>query len=176
MVCNRCIKVVKEELIRNNIDFKQVGFGFIEFNEKFSNINLLKSVLEKEGFEFVEDYEKSIVSQIKAIIIEDIHHKKNKPLHQNFSNFLSKKLNIGYSQLSKIFSEIEFKTIEQFIIEQKIEKVKELLIYNELSISQISYDLNYSSPQHLSRQFKQVIGLTPTQFKKIGTRRKLDTI
>ncbi|MDD7913315.1 helix-turn-helix domain-containing protein [Polaribacter ponticola] len=71
---------------------------------------------------------------------------------------------------------MEFKTIEQFIIEQKIEKVKELLIYNELSISQISYDLNYSSPQHLSRQFKQVIGLTPTQFKNIGTRRKLDTI
>lgn len=176
MVCNRCIKVVKEGLIRNNIDFKQVGFGFIEFNEKFSNINLLKSVLEKEGFEFVEDYVKSIVSQIKVIIIEDIHHKKNKPLHQNFSDFLSKNLNIGYSQLSKIFSEIEFKTIEQFIIEQKIEKVKELLIYNELSISQISYDLNYSSPQHLSRQFKQVIGLTPTQFKNIGTRRKLDTI
>ncbi|MDD7913314.1 hypothetical protein [Polaribacter ponticola] len=90
MVCNRCIKVVKEELIRNNIDFKQVGFGFIEFNEKFSNINLLKSVLEKEGFEFVEDYVISIVSQIKVIIIEDIHHKKTNHYIKIFQIFFLK--------------------------------------------------------------------------------------
>ena len=176
MVCNRCIKVVKEELVRNNINFMEVGLGFIKFKEKISNKNLLKNILKKEGFEFVEDYETSIVSQIKSLIIENIHHKKNKPLHQNFSDFLSLNINLGYSQLSKFFSELEAKTIEQFIIEQKIEKVKELLIYNELSLSQISYDLNYSSPQHLSRQFKQITGLTPTQFKKIGNRKKLDTI
>jgi len=113
---------------------------------------------------------------VKALIITDIHHKKGKKSTQNFSAFLASELGVEYSSLSKLFSEIVGNTIEHYVIEQRIERVKELLIYNELTLSQISYDLNYSSPQHLSRQFKQITGMTPTLFKKKGNRKKLDTI
>ncbi|MGE5944625.1 MAG: helix-turn-helix domain-containing protein, partial [Flavobacteriales bacterium] len=117
-----------------------------------------------------------IVNSIKTLVVQVVHYEKEKPIHQNFSEFLSTEIGIEYSQLSKLFSEIEGKTIEHFIIEQRIERVKELLIYDELTLSEISYELSYSSPQHLSKQFKQVTGLTPSEFKNIRTRKKLDTI
>ncbi len=178
MVCNRCVKVIKDELQKNNIDFVQVELGKIEFNSEVfkTHKEKLKTILEKEGFELIEDYEAIIINQTKSLIIKIIHYKKEKPAYQNFSNFLSENIKVEYSYLSKLFSEIERKTIEHYIIEQKIERAKELLTYNELTLSEISYDLNYSSPQHLSRQFKKVTGLTPTAFKKIGERKKLDTI
>jgi len=178
MVCNRCIKVIKEELLLNNIDFVKVDLGVIELvtavsdDEKEKLITLLK----KEGFELVEDREATIVNKIKSLIIENIHYQKVKQESQNFSDFLVDHLKVEYPYLSKLFSEIESKTIEHFTIEQKIERAKELLTYNQLTLSQISYDLNYSSPQHLSRQFKKVTGFTPTQFKIDGVRKKLDTI
>lgn len=178
MVCNRCIKVVREELINNEIDFVHVDLGTIYFNDVISEKKreTLTRLLKKEGFELVEDREAKIVNQIKALIIENIHYGKSKPKHQNFSDFLVSNIGIEYSQLSKLFSEIEGNTVEHYAIEQRIECAKELLIYDELTISQISYQLDYSSPQHLSRQFKQITGLTPTGFKKIGKRKKLDTI
>ncbi|HMQ43364.1 MAG TPA: AraC family transcriptional regulator [Mariniflexile sp.] len=178
MVCNRCIKVVKEELIRHQIEFSYVDLGTIHFNYVLSvkMREKLKHILEKEGFELVEDKEDVIVKNIKTLIIRIIYFEKEKPIHQNYSEFISSEIGIDYTFLSKLFSQIEGKTIEHYIIEQRIERVKELLIYNELTLSEISYELNYSSPQHLSRQFKQVTGLTPSEFKNIRIRKKLDTI
>ena len=178
MVCNRCIKVIKDELIKSKIDFTKVELGVIKFNKLIIKNDKLKliSILKKEGFELVEDREAEIISQIKVLIIKNIHHKPVDKINQNYSNYLADAINIDYSTMSKLFSEIEGKTIEHYIIEQRIERVKELLIYNEITLSQISYELNYSSPQHLSRQFKQITGFTPSQFKESGKRRKLDTI
>jgi len=178
MVCNRCIKVVTQELIANNFDFIRVDLGAIYFDNKLSvnEIEKLNNVLRKEELEIVEETNQKIINQIKLIIIEVIHRGKEKPIHQNFSEYISNQLKTDYTNLSKLFSEIEKKTIEHYIIEQRIEKAKELITYNELTLSQISYELDYSSPQHLSKQFKQTTGLTPTQFKKIGNRKKLDII
>jgi YesN/AraC family two-component response regulator len=178
MVCNRCIKVIKVELKANNIAYESVNLGKVLLDQDVFNQHkeTIKKVLKKEGFEWVENRDAQLVNQVKSVIIANIHYKKGKAQNQNFSTYLSSKLAIDYSYLSKLFSETEGKTIEQFTIAQKIERAKELLIYDELTLSQISYELNYSSPQHLSRQFKQVSGLTPTIFKKIGKRKKLDTI
>lgn len=178
MVCNRCIKVVKDELIKNRIEFNHVDLGVIYFEREVleQEKEKLKEILEKEGFELVEDREAVIVKNIKTIVVQLIHHGMEKPVHQNFSEFISSELGIEYSQLSKLFSEIEGNTIEHYIIEQRIERAKELIVYDELTISQISYLLNYSSPQHLSKQFKQITGLTPSVFKSIRDRKKLDTI
>jgi AraC-like DNA-binding protein len=178
MVCDRCIKVVKEELLNNNIDFERVELGKIHFYKNLSNDEMikLKSIIAKEGFEIVEAFDYKIVNQIKTLIIENIFHGRHKVLDQNYSTFLASNLDIEYGQLSRVFSELEGRTIENYIIQQKIERVKELISYNELTISQISYELNYSSPQHLSRQFKQITGITPTRYKNIGSRGKLDTI
>jgi len=165
-------------LIKNHIDFSRVDLGKIYFNytlrpEEKAN---LKQILKKEGLELLEDRETKIINQIKVLIIESIHYGKKKPVNQNYSDFLASNIGIEYSQMSKLFSIAEGRSIENYIIAQKIERVKELLVYNELTLSQISYELDYSSPQHLSRQFKQVTGLTATTFKKIGRRRMLDTI
>jgi len=178
MVCSRCIKVVKDELLKNNIEFKKIDLGKISFNKELSieEIKSINTILKIEGFEIVETFEAKIISQIKTVVIENIHHKKHQLLNQNYSAFLASKIGLNYSQLSKIFSDLEKNTIEKYIILQKIERVKELLVYNELTLSQISYDLNYSSPQHLSRQFKKVTGLTPSEYKKQSSRKKLDTI
>jgi AraC-like DNA-binding protein len=178
MVCNRCIKVVREELTNNNIDVAHVDLGTIYLNQALSETaqQTLVEVLHREGFELVEDREATIVNQIKGLIVKDIHHKKEKEVGQKFSEFLALKIGMEYSNLSKLFSEIVGNTIEHYAIEQRIERAKELLIYNELTLSQISYDLNYSSPQHLSRQFKKITGMTPTVFKEQGKRKKLDTI
>ncbi len=178
MVCNRCIKVIRQELIKNKIDFVRVDFGKIYFDHNFDikEKNTLNEVLKKEGFEIVESKEAKIVNQIKGLIIEVIHHGKEKPPNQNFSDFLVDNIGKDYSHLSKLFSQTEGRTIQNYIIAHKIERTKELLIYDGLSLSEISYELEYSSPQHLSRQFRQVTGTTPSEFKKMGGRRKIDTI
>jgi AraC-like DNA-binding protein len=178
MVCNRCIKVVKDELQKNGINYHEVTLGTITFNAEVSNEQkeVLNKILRKEGFEILKDKEAIIVNKIKTLVIKNIHQGKEKPQHQNFSDYLTSNIGIDYSHMSKLFSELEGKTIEHFIIEQRIERAKEFIMYNELTLSQISYELNYSSPQHLSRQFKQITGLTPTEFKNIGQRKKLDNI
>ena len=179
MVCNRCIKVIKTELKKHGIDFINIDFGSIYFDHELSKEKKekLQGILLKEGFELLEDKEATIINQIKIAVIEAIHHGKGKSVSQNYSDYLSEKISINYTQLSKIFSHAEHRSIEHFIIAQKIERAKELLIYGEMTLSQISYELDYSSPQHLSRQFKQVTGITASVFKKIGgERRKLDTI
>lgn len=178
MVCDRCIKVVKDELTKNNIKFARVELGKIYLNSLLSANEkvTLNVILEKEGFKIAEEIEAKIVNQIKTLVIEHVHYGKQKLANQKFSDFLASSLGIEYTQMSRIFSEMDGNTIEHYVIQQKIERAKELLIYNELTLSQISYELNYSSPQHLSRQFKQVTGITPTLFKNTGARTKLDTI
>lgn len=178
MVCNRCIKVVREELMRHNIDFVRVDLGKIHFDQELSNSTKqqLATLLEREGFELLEDKNQQLVNAIKNFVIKQIREKEQQDSCLNNSEKLSNQLGMDYTQISKLFSQTEGQTIEQFTIKQKIEYVKELLVYGELTLSEISYDLGYSSPQHLSRQFKQVTGMTPTVFKSNGYRRTLDTI
>ncbi|CAL2104126.1 HTH araC/xylS-type domain-containing protein [Tenacibaculum sp. 190130A14a] len=177
MVCPRCIKVITDELTKNQINFDEVNLGSIHFKETVDETTLhqIKQILKKEGFELLKNKDRQLINKIKSILIEQIHHSNTK-VTQNISTILTDAIGMDYTNLSKLFSETERTTIEKYIIHLKIEKVKELLKYGELNLSQISYDLNYSSPQHLSRQFKQVTGLTPTQFKAFGKRNTLDKL
>ena len=178
MVCNRCIKVVKQTLDNNVVKYNKVTLGIVYLTKEISKdvLQKLNRDLKKEGFELIQSNDSKIINKVKTTIIEIIHQGKSKPISQNFSDFLENKIGMDYSNISRLFSDKEEKTVEQYIIEQKIERVKELLTYNELTLSQISYELDYSSPQHLSKQFKKVTGITPTQFKKTKNRTKLDTI
>lgn len=179
MVCNRCIAVVKTEIINAGYHPVKVAMGEVELGEILSNSDLeqLNQLLARHGFEIIDDKRSKIIEQIKTLIIQQIHHSKEK-IKINYSDLISQSLHRDYSGLSNLFSEMEGITIEQFIILQKIEKVKELLIYDELSLSQIADELHYSSVAHLSAQFKKVTGLTPSQFKtlKENRRNSLDNI
>lgn len=179
MVCPRCIEAVKESLGKSNIGFDQVRLGEAILNRPLDKRqkDQLIPLLEEQGFELLESQSSALVSNIKGLIIEQIHY-VGQPLKVNFSTFLSEKLNKDYSSLSKLFSSVESITIEKFITSQKIELVKELLIYNQMTLSQISHQMNYSSVAHLSAQFKKETGLTPSQFKKqkSPSRKPLDNI
>ena len=178
MVCNRCILVVKQELQKMNIDNCNISLGEVETRTELtqSQIDELASILAALGFELLDNSKQQLIEKMKNIIINQIHHSDDEK-HQNFSNILSGSLHKDYSYLSKLFSEVEGITIEKFIINHKVEKIKELIIYDEQSLSEIAYKLNYSSVAHLSNQFKKVTGLTPTHFKKVGEKRKpLDKI
>jgi AraC-like DNA-binding protein len=167
MVCPRCIEAVKELLKEANVGFEHVLLGEARLKrplDKQQQSNLAP-LLEAKGFELLEDKTSSIISNIKGLIIEQVYY-SHEPLKVNFSTFLSEKIGKDYSSLSKLFSSVESITIEKFITAQKIERVKELLIYDQLTLSQIAFQLNYSSVAHLSAQFKKETGLTPTQFKK----------
>ena len=178
MVCDRCISVVKSLLEEHKFDFYEVRLGHISFRKQLSEneVNKLSLIVKNEGFEVIHSIDDQLVSQIKTLVIQNVFHKKEILDGQKFSDYLSSNIGVSYSRLSKLFSTHENGTIEHYIIFQKIERAKELLSYDELTLSQISYELNYSSPQHLSRQFKQITGATPSIFKKNGTRAKLDTI
>ena len=179
MVCNRCIMAVKLELDKLKLKAATVELGeIILINKPADNkLTLLKTNLATLGFEVLDDYRKKLIEKIKNIIVEQVHY-TDADNRQNFSEIISKKINKDYSYLSGLFSEVEAITIEKYIINQKIEKVKELLIYDELNLSEISFKLGYSSVAHLSAQFKKVTGLTPTNFKKMGNqqRKPLDKI
>lgn len=178
MVCNRCILVVKQELQKLDIDNCNVSLGEVETRTELTRqqIDELGSNLEALGFEVLDDNKQQLIEKIKNIVINQIHHSSDER-HHNYSEILSGSLHKDYSYLSKLFSEVEGITIEKFIINHKIEKIKELIIYDEQSLSEIAYTLNYSSVAHLSNQFKKVTGLTPTHFKKLGEKRKpLDKI
>lgn len=173
MVCNRCIMVVKQELDKLKLSSGNIQLGEVELNKDPTEKQLtqLQNNLAILGFEILDDSKKRMIEKIKNIIVEQVHYQgveKNK----NLSEVLSKKLNKDYSYLSGLFSSVEGITIEKYIINQKIEKVKELIIYNEMNLSEIAYQLGYSSVAHLSAQFKKVTGLTPSHFKKTGGARK----
>ncbi|HRI21207.1 MAG TPA: AraC family transcriptional regulator [Panacibacter sp.] len=146
--------------------YVQLGEVLLEDHLTSTQLQHLQSELRKLGFELLDDARKQQIDKIKSIIIDHIHYKEDEKFA--FSEVLSKALHKEYSTISKLFSETEGITIEQYVILQKIEKVKELLVYNEMNLNEISFKLGYSSVAHLSAQFKKVTGLTPGNFKKLG--------
>lgn len=172
MVSLRCKLIVKSELEKMKLHFVIVELGEVVITEKLSvnKQQQLKTALLKFGLELMEDKKSILIEKIKNIIIEMIHYSDEQPLI-NFSNYLSEKLNYDYNYISTLFSEVKGTTIEHYIIAHKIERAKELLLYNELSLTDIAYKLHYSSVAHLSNQFKKVTGLTPSFFKNMKHKR-----
>lgn len=179
MVCNRCIMVVQQELDKMGLKTKNIRLGEVtlEKDPTTKQKEQLENALNALGFEIIDDKKSRIIEQIKNIIIEVVHHQDN-DLKTNLSAVLSSQLHHDYNYLSNLFSEVEGTTIEKYFIHQKIEKVKELLVYDELSLSEIAFQLNYSSVAYLSSQFKKVTGLTPSHFKNIRAdkRKPLDEV
>ena len=166
MVSFRCIMVVKEELRNLGIRYVSVNLGEVEIFEKITKKQMedLRHNLKKIGLELLEDKRNILINKIKNEIITLIHHSEG-ILKINFSDHLSEQLGYDYTYLSNLFSDVMGMTIQQFVIFNKIEKAKELLLYNELNLTEISYQLDYSSVSHLSNQFKKITGLTPSYFK-----------
>lgn len=168
--------VVKAELDKLNIIHKDLVLGEVDLLNSISQeqLEVLDVGLKTYGLELITDNRAKIIEKIKNTIIELIHYSEEE-LKVNFSAYLSEKLNYDYTYLSNLFSEVHGTTIEHFIIHQKIERVKELLVYNEINLSEIAWKLHYSSVQHLSTQFKQITGLTPTFFKNLSIQRRKET-
>jgi AraC family transcriptional regulator len=179
MVCRRCISAVENQLKKNGIEplHIQLGEVIVKDNLTQEQSKILNSELKELGFELLDDQKQKTIERIKNIIITQVHHSDDKVKHK-LSDILSHQLNKDYSQLSNLFSEVEGITIEKFLINQRIERVKEMLIYDELSLSEIAYKNGYSSVAHLSSQFKKITGLTPKDFKAKGLnqRKHLDSI
>jgi YesN/AraC family two-component response regulator len=175
MVCDRCKMAVKTELENAAIPFNNIELGEVTLTTEPSSQQLekFKTSITNLGFELIEDKTARIVSSIKNLVIEFVRDTNSKNRKLKFSAFLADKLNKDYNYLSNLFSGVEGTTIEQYLIHQKIEKVKELLVYDELSLSQIAYELGYSSVQHLSNQFKKVTGLTPSYFKQVKEKKRI---
>lgn len=174
MVCNRCIKVVEEELKKLGYELNSIELGKAVVAEKISKQGLqqIAEVLHSNGFELIDDQQHQLIEQVKTLIIRHIHHGGLKPESVNFSDFLEQQTGVNYFNLSKLFSAFEGITLEKYIILQKIERVKELLVYDQQTLSEIAFGLEYSSVAHLSGQFKKVTGMTPSAFKKMtGPRR-----
>ena len=180
MVCHRCKLAVESELKKLKLHPLKIELGEVVIKEDTidkAQLEKLSINLQQLGFELLDDKRKKIIEQIKTLIIQSIHYNKEQP-NKNYSTFIAENLHHDYSYLSKLFSETEGLTIEQFIINQKIEKVKELLVYDEKNLSEIAFETGYSSVAHLSSQFKKVTGLTPTAFKQsdIHHRKTLDKV
>ncbi len=173
MVSNRCKMTVKEVLKGLGLHFIVVDLGEVEIMENLSEDirNQLKQALLVSGLELMDDKRAVLIERIKTAIIEMVHH-SDEMIKVNFSTYLSEKLNHDYTYLSNLFSEIQGTTIEQFIISHKIERIKELIIYDELNITEIAWKLNYSSVAHLSNQFKKITGLSPSHFKQLKVKRR----
>ena len=173
MVSLRCKMMVKDELKKLGIHFVIVDFGTVEIMEDITPGQRLqlKTNLMKSGLELLDDKKSILIDNITNVIIEMIHYSDELPLVNN-SDYISEKVGYDYTYLSNIFLEVKGITLQQFIILHKIEKVKELLIYDELNLTEISYRLNYSSVAHLSNQFKKITGLTPTFYKNLKDKRK----
>ena len=173
MVSIRCKMVVKAELEKLGLNHLVVDFGEVEIADSISadKREQLKIALLKSGLELMDDKKAILIEKIKTVIIEMVHYDDDKP-KTNFSDYLTEKLSYDYTYLANLFSEVTGVTIEYFIIAHKIERVKELLIYDELNLTEISYKLNYSSVAHLSTQFKKVTGLTPSFYKQLKKKRR----
>lgn len=166
--------VVKEELRKLGLHFILVELGEVEIMEDISTTmqQQLKEALSHSGLELIDDKRAVLIEKIKMVITEMIHYSDELP-KVNYSDYISEKLNYDYTYLSNLFSEVRGITIQQYIIVHKIERAKELILYDELNLTQISYKLHYSSVAHLSNQFKKVTGLTPSHFKKLKDRRRM---
>ena len=174
MVSNRCKMAVKEELKKLGLHFIVVDLGEIEIMETLTaeQHDELKAGLLNSGLELMDDKRAVLIEKIINVITEMIHYSDEMP-KTNYSDFIAEKLDYDYTYLSNLFSEIKGITIQQFIIVNKIERAKELLLYDELNLTEISYKLNYSSVAHLSNQFKKVTGLSPTHFKLLKDKKRI---
>ncbi len=172
MVSIRCKMVVKSELDKLGLHYTTVELGEVEVRENISSAQrrLLSAGLKATGLELMDDKKSMLIEKIKNVIIETIHY-SDEALKVNFSDHLSDKLGYDYTYLANLFSEVESTTIEHFIIKHKIARVKELLVYDELTLTEIAFQLHYSSVAHLSNQFKKVTGLTPTFFRNLKHKR-----
>jgi AraC-like DNA-binding protein len=174
MVSTRCKMTVKEELKKLGLHFIVVDLGEVEIMEDITaeQRTQLKVALLNSGLELMDDKRAMLIEKINNVIIEMIHYSDEVP-KVNYSDFISEKLNYDYTYLSNLFSEVKGITIQQFIIIHKIERVKELLLYDELNLTEISYKLHYSSVAHLSNQFKKITGLTPSDYKRIKNKKRI---
>lgn len=181
MVCKRCVLTVEAILSKAGIAYEKVLLGEIHTNHTITDqqrINLV-SELEKVGFELIDGHTTSLIEKAKQLITKRARNEDQKSgAKLNLSDYLSEQLNYEYTHLSSMFSAIEGRTIEQYFIEQRIEKAKELIVYRQLTLSEIALELNYSSIAHLSSQFKKVTGLTPSHYKEVGAakRKSLDKV
>jgi len=173
MVSNRCKMAVKEELKKLGLHFIVVDLGEVEIMETITpeQREQLKISLIDSGLELMDDKRAVLIEKIKNTIIEMVHH-SDEMIKTNFSDYLSEKLDHDYTYLANLFSEVQGSTIEHFIINHKIERIKELIIYDELNITEIAWKMNYSSVAHLSNQFKKVTGLSPSHFKQLKDKRR----
>ena len=180
MVCNRCIMVVKDELAKLGLEPTHIALGEAQIRDQLSPDSkaILKERLAALGFELLDDKKAKLVEKIKNAIIEIIHYGEDLDNRIKFSKQIEQKVGVDYHSLSTLFSETEGTTLEKYLINQRIEKVKELLVYNELNLSEIAFKTGYSSVQHLSMQFKKVTGLTPSHFRQIkdNKRKPLDEV
>lgn len=181
MVCARCVMTVENIFREHGLEPLVVSLGEVRLAEPVSieNMKQIDESLKSKGFELIDDKGSLLLEKAKTLIIDQVHHHNQFELKLNWSDFLSEKLSVDYGTLSSLFSSVNGITIEQYIIAQKIEKVKEYLFYDELSVKEIAFKLGYSSVAHLSTQFKKVTGLTPTEFKEsrdLSTRKSLDQV
>ena len=179
MVCNRCITAVQQVFERLDYQPVRIALGEVETANPISNDDLdnLRKSLVGQGFELIDDTKSRIIERIKNIVVQSVHH-NHEDLKVNYSEYIESQLNRDYAYLSSLFSEVEGTTIEKFVILQKTERVKELLVYNELTLSEIAYQMGYSNVAYLSNQFKKITGLTPSHFKQVkeNKRNPLDEI
>jgi AraC family transcriptional regulator len=180
MVCDRCKSAVRNELHNAGLKFTSLELGEVELSEppKPADLHSFKERIATLGFELIEDKPAREVNRIKQAVLGWVRGEEGENRKLRFSAFLAEKMHKDYGSLSSLFSSIEGITIEQYLISQKIEMVKELLVYNELTLKEISAQLNYSSVQHLANQFKKITGLTPGHFRKIGAlkRKSIDSL
>lgn len=175
MLCHRCILSVEDILDKADIPFYKVLFGEIHLVNEISleRMETLSGMLINVGFELIDSHMSGLIDKIKLLVIKKARNEDDtKEIKLNLSAYLSEKLNYEYTHLSSSFSSVEGRTIENFFITQRIEKAKELLVYGEMTISEIAFELDYSSTAYLSNQFKKITGLTPSYFKKVGTTRR----
>ena len=173
MVSSRCKMLVKQELIKLDLHFIIVELGEVEIMENISGEQReqVKIALLNSGLELMDDKRSILIEKIKNTVIEMVYY-TDQIIKTNFSDFITKKLNHDYTYLANLFSEVQGTTIEQFVISHKIERIKELIIYGELNITEIAWKMNYSSVAHLSNQFKKVTGLSPSHFKLLKVKRR----
>jgi AraC-like DNA-binding protein len=173
MVSNRCILAVKNELKKLGLHFIVIDLGEVEIMENitFEKREMLRQGLMDSGLELMDDKKAILIEKIKNIIIDMVHHTEES-IKINFSDFLSDKLKHNYTYLANLFSEVQGTTIEHYIISHKVERIKELIIYGELNITEIAWKMGYSSVAHLSTQFKKATGLSPTHFKQLKVKRR----
>jgi AraC-like DNA-binding protein len=174
MVTIRCKMIVKAELEKLDIEYLKIELGEVELKENLSKvkINLLKDELIKYGLELMDDKKSVLIEKIKNVIIEMIHYADELP-KMKISNYISGKLNHDYTYLANLFSEVQGITLEHYIILHKIERVKELLVYDEMNLTEIAFLMQYSSVAHHSKQFKKITGLTASHFKKTKDKRRI---